>query len=264
MGALHANAHDFLFTETRAHFHSNGMYQIDMVVDLDALALGEPASADNSKLLAQIQAMTPGERDVLAEHLRRLFTTRTTVKFDGVDVQPTVEFLGPDFRLPPIVASAAQIPADEPASQAKTVASESQPTASAPVSLPVAIPSYFGVVARLSGRVPPEAREFTFRASRAFQNVHLYLSREDTERVIHYILEISEESPPYQVLAPVIPPTRLQVAWRYTVLGFEHILPKGLDHILFVVGLFLLSNRMRPLLLQVSAFTIAHTVTLAL
>ncbi|MFN0135253.1 MAG: HupE/UreJ family protein, partial [Phycisphaerae bacterium] len=42
------------------------------------------------------------------------------------------------------------------------------------------------------------------------------------------------------------------------------ILPKGLDHILFVVGLFLLSNRMRPLLLQVSAFTIAHTVTLAL
>ncbi|NHX27300.1 HupE/UreJ family protein, partial [Escherichia coli] len=33
---------------------------------------------------------------------------------------------------------------------------------------------------------------------------------------------------------------------RYVVLGFEHILPKGLDHILFVLGLFLFSLQMRP------------------
>ena len=51
---------------------------------------------------------------------------------------------------------------------------------------------------------------------------------------------------------------------RYIVLGFEHILPKGLDHILFVLGLFFFSLRARPLLLQVSAFTLAHTVTLAM
>ena len=51
---------------------------------------------------------------------------------------------------------------------------------------------------------------------------------------------------------------------RYVVLGFEHILPKGLDHILFVLGLFFLSLNLRPLLLQVTAFTLAHTVTLAL
>lgn len=46
--------------------------------------------------------------------------------------------------------------------------------------------------------------------------------------------------------------------------GFDHILPKGLDHILFVLGLFFLSTRLSPLLWQVSAFTLAHTVTLAL
>ena len=51
---------------------------------------------------------------------------------------------------------------------------------------------------------------------------------------------------------------------RYVVLGFEHIVPKGLDHILFVVGLFLLNARLRPLLWQVSAFTLAHSATLAL
>lgn len=51
---------------------------------------------------------------------------------------------------------------------------------------------------------------------------------------------------------------------RYIPIGFDHIVPKGLDHILFVLGLFFLSARMRPLLTQVSLFTLAHTITLAL
>lgn len=50
----------------------------------------------------------------------------------------------------------------------------------------------------------------------------------------------------------------------YIPVGFDHIVPKGLDHILFVLGLFFLSTRLGPLLWQVSAFTLAHTVTLAL
>ena len=40
---------------------------------------------------------------------------------------------------------------------------------------------------------------------------------------------------------------------RYIVSGFEHIVPKGLDHILFVLGLFFFSRRLRPLLAQVTA-----------
>lgn len=47
-------------------------------------------------------------------------------------------------------------------------------------------------------------------------------------------------------------------------LGFTHILPEGIDHILFVLGLFLLNTHLRPLLLQVTAFTVAHSLTLAL
>ncbi|PRY75053.1 HupE/UreJ protein [Yoonia maritima] len=50
----------------------------------------------------------------------------------------------------------------------------------------------------------------------------------------------------------------------YIPIGFDHIVPKGLDHILFVLGLFFLSARIRPLLTQVSLFTLAHTLTLAL
>ena len=56
----------------------------------------------------------------------------------------------------------------------------------------------------------------------------------------------------------------ISVFWRFVVEGFEHIVPKGLDHILFVFGLFLFSLSWRPLLLQITAFTLAHTVTLGL
>ncbi len=51
---------------------------------------------------------------------------------------------------------------------------------------------------------------------------------------------------------------------NYTVVGYYHILPLGVDHILFIVGLFLMSTRLKPLLWQVSTFTLAHSITLAL
>lgn len=63
--------------------------------------------------------------------------------------------------------------------------------------------------------------------------------------------------------------TSSQTSWwttltNYIAIGFDHIIPKGLDHILFVVGLFLLSTQLRPLLIQITSFTLAHSVTLAL
>ncbi len=46
--------------------------------------------------------------------------------------------------------------------------------------------------------------------------------------------------------------------------GFLHVVPQGVDHVLFVLGVFLLSRRWKPLLWQVSTFTVAHTLTLGL
>jgi len=53
-------------------------------------------------------------------------------------------------------------------------------------------------------------------------------------------------------------------AWIYLRLGFLHILPLGLDHILFVLSLFLLSPKLKTVLWQATAFTVAHTITLGL
>jgi HupE / UreJ protein len=50
----------------------------------------------------------------------------------------------------------------------------------------------------------------------------------------------------------------------YTWLGFLHIIPFGLDHILFVLCLFLMNPRLKPVVLQASCFTVAHTITLIL
>jgi hydrogenase/urease accessory protein HupE len=55
-----------------------------------------------------------------------------------------------------------------------------------------------------------------------------------------------------------------KVVFSYIFIGFEHIVPRGTDHILFILGIFLLSTRIRPLLWQVTMFTVAHTLTLAL
>lgn len=54
------------------------------------------------------------------------------------------------------------------------------------------------------------------------------------------------------------------VFWFYTSLGFEHIVPLGFDHILFVVCLCLLNTKFSAILWQATAFTLAHSITLAL
>lgn len=58
--------------------------------------------------------------------------------------------------------------------------------------------------------------------------------------------------------------TKMDAAFLYIQLGFEHILPLGLDHILFVVSLVLLNPKLKSIFWQATAFTLAHTVTLGL
>lgn len=57
---------------------------------------------------------------------------------------------------------------------------------------------------------------------------------------------------------------RTEIAYLYLELGFKHIIPLGLDHILFVVCLFLLNSNLKSVIWQATAFTIAHSITLGL
>lgn len=53
-----------------------------------------------------------------------------------------------------------------------------------------------------------------------------------------------------------------QAAWRFVQQGFEHILD-GSDHLLFLVCLVIPLRRWRPLVVMATAFTVAHSITLA-
>ncbi len=144
-----------------------------------------------------------------------------------------------------------------------------------------ALGTALGTRARLRGRVPDGAGPFTFFASRSFREVHLAVEvagAEDragagdpagadgssvAEAPTLIVLEPGEESPALRIDTGARLPF-VQVAGRYLRLGFLHIVPRGIDHVMFVLGLFLLSPRLDRLLWQVSAFTLAHTATLAI
>ncbi|HEX3081043.1 MAG TPA: HupE/UreJ family protein, partial [Puia sp.] len=58
--------------------------------------------------------------------------------------------------------------------------------------------------------------------------------------------------------------SRTDIGLAYLKLGFQHIIPKGTDHILFVLSIFLLSPKLNKVIWQATAFTLAHSITLGL
>jgi hydrogenase/urease accessory protein HupE len=55
-----------------------------------------------------------------------------------------------------------------------------------------------------------------------------------------------------------------EVFVKYLVIGYEHIIPMGLDHILFILCIFFLNDNLKQIIVQASMFTLAHSITLGL
>src|SRR4030095_10309284 len=117
---------------------------------------------------------------------------------------------------------------------------------------------------RLRGPIPQGARQFTWAYSWTFATYSLTVRKDGQEAETTEWLEGGQMSTPVSLAAPPRRLSRVAIGLRYLALGFTHIVPHGLDHMLFVLGIFLLSRRLRQVLAQVSAFTIAHSITLAL
>ncbi len=77
-------------------------------------------------------------------------------------------------------------------------------------------------------------------------------------------LLISQNASAHVVVQELDNISKTDAAIIYLIVGFKHILPLGFDHILFVLSLFLLSPKLKPIILQSTAFTVAHSVTLIL
>lgn len=120
------------------------------------------------------------------------------------------------------------------------------------------------IILRLHGSIPGGSRIFNWRNTLELGKYPLVLQIEGVEDSLWQWLAGGATSPPFSLAKATVPPTRAEVVWLYLKLGFTHILPAGLDHVLFVLGIFLLSRRLKPIVQQVTAFTVAHTLTLGL
>ncbi|HEX4954826.1 MAG TPA: HupE/UreJ family protein [Thermoanaerobaculia bacterium] len=241
--AAPAAAHDLAFTDTVVLLKTDGSYQVDLACDLDALLLGVAPTTDALQVVAAIQALSPEELAREEAELAQMFLRRVRVRVDGEPVMPSVTF----------------------------------PDREAGLAATSTVPTVLGTTARLTGRLSPGAELVTLQVSSGFPPVVLAYLHQASGTGWRRPLEQGVEGPPMRVSGPwprspemagtsegAAEEGAIETAGTYVKLGFEHILPAGIDHVLFVLGLFLLSTRWRPLLMQVTAFTLAHTVTLAL
>lgn len=121
----------------------------------------------------------------------------------------------------------------------------------------------------LEGPIPKDAESVIWYYPQSFADNAVRLRQVDNENEKwHWSnwqwLRRDKPSEPFSLTEVFNPPSLFDTIETYTGAGFDHILPKGLDHILFILGIFLLSLQMRPLLWQVTMFTLAHSITLSL
>jgi len=271
LAATNASAHDLGFTRTTVVFLSAGAFRIDMQVDLDALALGVPQDTDDVELMAALDAMSEAELDQTVDNLRQTFLRRVRVRFDNETFLPEVTF--PDHgsdsarRANTILGLTARLSGRIPAGATELTLQASR-------AFP---PLHLTFVDLRTRTVSPQALDELLRfeepvaaaTSATGANPESGADSPIADRfgdlvTRRQILERGDRSDPYPLDRPPPEPSRLDVVGQYLRLGFEHIVPLGLDHVLFVLGLFLLNTAWRPLLAQVTAFTAAHTLALGL
>jgi hypothetical protein len=117
---------------------------------------------------------------------------------------------------------------------------------------------------RLRAALPRGVKTVTFSTSLVYGSYPVVFRRAGGDRDATQWLQGTETSAPFAVQGASQFATRLQRLASAVALGFTHILPAGMDHVLFVLGLFFLTTRLRAVLAQVTAFTLAHSITLGL
>ena len=278
-----ASAHDLGFTRTTVVFLPGGEFRIDMQVDLDALALGMPQDTDDGELMAVLDAMPEAELEQTVETLRQTFLRRMRLRFDDETFLPEVTFpdRGSDRarRANTVLGLTARLSGRIPAGATELTLQASR--AFPPLHLtfvdlrartmsPQALDELLRFEEPVAGTAPTtgadaESGGMAEAGVAAESSANPLIADRFGDLVtMRQILERGDRSDPYPLDRPPPEPSRLDVVGQYVGLGFEHIVPLGLDHILFVLGLFLLNTSWRPLLAQVTAFTAAHTLALGL
>lgn len=240
--AAPARAHPTCLTAAIVTVEPTGEFQLTMQFDLLAYALNDTsARIGNEPMDALLAAPRADLEDRLAAAKRRFGRGLALTTDRG-----------------PAAVEAIEFPETEAVYKWRD---EKKPV------LPVVLP------ARMRGRLPPGAGTLTVRFPAIFDQVILTVERPGEEVTVEPVeaglpsatWPLRLAAAPAPAPASAEPGDRRWVALsRYVEMGAHHILAGGLDHVLFVLSLFLLSPRLRPLLWQTTAFTVAHSITLGL
>jgi hypothetical protein len=242
IGRVQLQAHELGLTRATVTFAADRTYAVEVLVDPESLLAKLEILAGRSPSAAVPLDELPARIAALDTILRE----RVVITFDGEPQQPEFEYV-PGAGVP---TGAASLPA--PASAADATSASS------------AAPSAPTATLRFTGRVPGGARMFQINYGLVLGSYALTIKNDTGAAPVTNWVAGGQNSDAIDLTRGLVPLSRWAVAKQYLVLGFEHILPKGLDHILFVLGIFLLSPAWRPVLWQVTTFTIAHSITLGL
>jgi hypothetical protein len=240
-------AHDLRVTHATLTF-TPGRFQLDVLVDPESLLARLEIYAGRSPSTGVPAEEIPDRIRALGD----VALARTAIAFDGVQASPTVQFLPTSTALLGGASGAASGGPSGAASGDGPAGAMGAPSVLPPGTL------------RFTGEVPAGARRCRVTYGLVLGSYVLTLVNPAGERSAPMWIAGGQPSADLDLRAGFVEPPWWATALEYAGLGYTHILPKGLDHILFVVGLFLLGTRWRPLLLQVTLFTIAHSVTLGL
>lgn len=121
----------------------------------------------------------------------------------------------------------------------------------------------------LQGELPDDATAISLRYPVRFSDFAVRVRQVDLdEEKWHWSnwewIKVERESQAFSLTEIYAQKTIVETIVEFVKLGFVHILPRGTDHILFILGLFLFCRTLSPLLWQITMFTLAHTVTLGL
>ena len=112
------------------------------------------------------------------------------------------------------------------------------------------------------GGLPDGTNSLVYRVHDSLPNTAVRLFLDNADPRVQFV-KSGDSSDPLS-LDQAVQRSVLAVVGEYIELGFTHIIPRGLDHIIFILGLTLISKRFFDLVTQVTAFTVAHSVTLAM
>lgn len=230
-----AAAHNQDYAVVKIDFAADGGFTMEMHFFVPAFLSGQPQGS----LAPAVREMWEGLPD---EELARAVERATSYLLDAIEVYAD------DERFP---LEAVTFP-DLATLRADGLVPAEEQRPSAPV--------------MASGRMPPGTDEFTLVMPLDFASALVSLT-DATGATVAQVLPMGLRTQPFHVSVEAPKhdlATTFLTLGQFAKHGFDHIFPRGLDHILFVLSLFLLVPQWRALALQVTAFTAAHSVTLAL